>query len=61
MKVPKRWFARRSECAGPERQYLNRLNRVTWQVGVIDTGIQSASELLVDIKFAQYPIAGQVF
>lgn len=43
---------------GQRSQNLSRLNQVTWQVGVIDTGMQSAPGLLVGIKFAQHPVAG---
>lgn len=56
MKVPKRWFLRKSEGRGPEQSVI--VEQVTWKIGLIGTCMQSASGLLVDIKFAQYPIAG---
>lgn len=56
MEVPKRWFLRKSEGPGPEQSVI--VESGYWEVGVIATRLQSASRLLVDIKFAQYPIAG---
>lgn len=51
-----RWFLRKSEGLGPEQSVI--VESGYWEVGVIATRLQSASRLLVDIKFAQYPIAG---
>lgn len=56
MEVPKRWFLRKSEGPGPEQSVI--VESGYWEVGVIATRLQFASRLLVDIKFAQYPVAG---